>query len=102
MVQILGVLGVLAVKNALSDDAAAMSEPTAAHVKLQRHAPLFPPAHCASAAVIREVPARHFSGSYVSSDISAMKAPYKGIFPLLNIGTTVPAALTPPCQPGKG
>ncbi|MEZ4670672.1 MAG: hypothetical protein R3E39_22445 [Anaerolineae bacterium] len=72
MVQILGVLGVLAVNNALSDDAAAMSEPTAAHVKLQRLSPVFPPAHCARAAAVRELPARHFSGKIVGSAISAI------------------------------
>ncbi|MEZ4670806.1 MAG: hypothetical protein R3E39_23115 [Anaerolineae bacterium] len=62
----------MAVRNALSDDAAAMSEPTAAHVPLQRHAPMFPPAHCARAAATQELPARHFSGSFVSSAICAI------------------------------
>ena len=71
VVQILGVLGVLAVNNALSDDAAAMSEPTAAHVKLQRLSPVFPPAHCDNAAALRELPACTFGGSFANYAIYA-------------------------------
>ncbi|MEZ4669753.1 MAG: hypothetical protein R3E39_17755 [Anaerolineae bacterium] len=39
------------------DDAAAISEPTAALAKLQRLAPLFPPANSVNSAAIRELPA---------------------------------------------
>lgn len=67
VVQILGVLGVLAVKNALSDDAADMSELTAAQMTLQRHAPLFPPANSVSAAAMGELLAGPCSGSFANS-----------------------------------
>ncbi|MEZ4671749.1 MAG: hypothetical protein R3E39_27920 [Anaerolineae bacterium] len=46
-----------------SDDAAAMSEPTAALTTLQRHAPSLPPAKSVNSAPIRELPARQCSGN---------------------------------------
>ncbi|MEZ4670127.1 MAG: hypothetical protein R3E39_19655 [Anaerolineae bacterium] len=40
-----------------------MSEPSAAHVPLQRHAPLFPPANCDNSAAARQLPACQCSGN---------------------------------------
>ncbi|MEZ4669957.1 MAG: hypothetical protein R3E39_18800 [Anaerolineae bacterium] len=71
-VQILGVLGVLAVKNAHSDDAAAMSEPAAAHVPLQRHAPVFPPVNCVNSTAVTGRPACHCSDYFDNCDIFSL------------------------------
>ncbi|MEZ4668519.1 MAG: hypothetical protein R3E39_11430 [Anaerolineae bacterium] len=40
-----------------------MSKPTAALVKLQRLAPVFPPANCVKSAATRELPACQCSGN---------------------------------------
>ncbi|MEZ4668990.1 MAG: hypothetical protein R3E39_13875 [Anaerolineae bacterium] len=55
---------VLPLSMAQNDDAAAMSEPTAAQPTLQRQAPLFPPANSVNSAAARQLSACQCSGNF--------------------------------------
>ncbi|MEZ4666798.1 MAG: hypothetical protein R3E39_02560 [Anaerolineae bacterium] len=60
------VLGIQSSELSSDDDAAAISEPTAALSPLQRLSPLFLPANCGIAAVRFPVPAVPCSGNYAT------------------------------------